>query len=568
MDIEVFIRRANIKHNNKYDYTKIQIDKVTDKVKIICPKHGDFMQTMSSHLERGECPECSGLLGLNQESFIKKSLEKHKGKYDYSLVEFKGSHCKVKIKCNEHVGRIFMQSPYAHLAANGTAFCLCRYKHTTEGFISAAKQVHGDLYNYDKVVYVKSLSDVEIICPKHGSFHQPPKRHLKGAGCGLCGGTKKKTTSQFVKEAKAKFGNTYDYSEVNYINSKTTVKIKCNIHNVIINQKPSVHLKMKTKGRCLCDSRRDTETFIKGAKERHGGKYDYTKSIYISSKEKVQILCRKHGFFMQTPNCHLKGTGCAKCAFEDQSRRQLIDQEDFLQSIKETHKKRYILDNIIYTGCKNIITPECRIHGLFEITAKQFKRGVGCAKCFGNLKHTKESFIRLANEKHGSLYDYSYMDYIDFHTDVKIVCSKGHTFFQKPKSHTGGTGCPKCRSSRGEKAIALYLEKIGLIFKQQRKFKTCKNLKSLPFDFFIPSHNLLIEYQGKQHFHTTRGDFFGGEAALKKRQARDQIKRDWAKYSPYRLVEIPYTDFNKIEEILEAELAKPVTQEPLNLFAQ
>lgn len=74
---------------------------------------------------------------------------------------------------------------------------------TTEQFISAAQSVHGaGTYDYSKVVYVNSKAKVIITCPIHGDFEQAPVKHLAGQGCPMCRGNKKKTTEEFIREAK------------------------------------------------------------------------------------------------------------------------------------------------------------------------------------------------------------------------------------------------------------------------------------------------------------------------------------------------------------------------------
>ena len=74
-------------------------------------------------------------------------------------------------------------------------------KLTTEEFIKRAREVHGDKYDYSKVKYVNSVTEVCIICKEHGDFWQKPRYHLCGNGCPVCGGTKKSSSSIFVERA-------------------------------------------------------------------------------------------------------------------------------------------------------------------------------------------------------------------------------------------------------------------------------------------------------------------------------------------------------------------------------
>lgn len=123
-------------------------------------------------------------------------------------------------------------------------------KLTTEEFIKRARAIHGDKYDYSKVVYVNSYTKVCIICPKHGEFWATPNNHLRGKGCKMC-----------------------------------------NVGVVW-----------------------DTESFISRIIETRGNRYDYSKVNYTDGKTKVCIICPEHGEFWQSPSHHLQGQGCPKCS--------------------------------------------------------------------------------------------------------------------------------------------------------------------------------------------------------------------------------------------------------------
>ena len=112
---------------------------------------------------------------------------------------------------------------------------------TTPQFIKAAKSVHGSKYGYHKVDYVGALTKVTITCPKHGDFKQTPNGHLYENGCPRCYGNVRKTTPQFIKDAKAVHGTKYKYTKVEYVNTRTRVIITCPIHGNF-EQIPDQHL--------------------------------------------------------------------------------------------------------------------------------------------------------------------------------------------------------------------------------------------------------------------------------------------------------------------------------------
>ncbi len=181
----------------------------------------------------------------NTFDFIKKAKDIHGSKYDYSLVNFINSRTKVKIICPEH--GLFEQRANNHIAGkNGCPKCAQQKRNNkklvgTQEFINRSIKVHGDKYNYSLVEYKKGKNRVEIICPIHWIFEQTPTKHMAGAGCPKCGGSKLLTTSEFVEKCHQVHGNTYDYSKVKYVGNKTKVTIVCKKHGEFL-QKPGSHL--------------------------------------------------------------------------------------------------------------------------------------------------------------------------------------------------------------------------------------------------------------------------------------------------------------------------------------
>ena len=144
-------------------------------------------------------------------------------------------------------------------------------------FIEKARQIHNDKYDYSKVNYVNSRTKVCIICPTHGEFWQTPHNHLKGYGCAECG-------------------------------------------------KEKSHLSKMT-----------TEDFIVKSKEIHDNKYDYSKAYYKTCDTKVCIICPEHGEFWQTPSNHINGSGCPKCANEKRKNALLKDTKLFIDAATLIH---------------------------------------------------------------------------------------------------------------------------------------------------------------------------------------------------------------------------------------
>ena len=155
---------------------------------------------------------------------------------------------------------------------------------------------------------------IKIICPEHGIFEIFPSIHIQGQGCKECANNKRrKPLIALIEDFRKVHKDKYDYSKINYINSRTKIKIICPIHG-IFEQTPSAHIRERC-GCPLCSKnlKFTTETFIKKAKEIHEDKYDYSLVNYINAHSKIFIICPEHGVFQQEPTSHLRGHGCPTC---------------------------------------------------------------------------------------------------------------------------------------------------------------------------------------------------------------------------------------------------------------
>lgn len=180
---EEFIIRAKIIHGNKYDYSKVDYKNSKTKIKIICPKHGEFKQRPNDHIQGKGCILCAGVKKKTRNEFIKEAELVHNKRFNYNLVCYKNMNTKIKIICQKH-GE-FEQVPNDHLNGFGCAKCGRVKNLTTDEFINRAKEKHNK-YEYSMVEYKNMHTKVKIICSKHGEFMQTPHNHLKMAGCPKC----------------------------------------------------------------------------------------------------------------------------------------------------------------------------------------------------------------------------------------------------------------------------------------------------------------------------------------------------------------------------------------------
>ena len=285
-----------------------------------------------------------------------------------------------------------------------------------------------------------------------------------------------------------------------------------------------------------------TEEFIKRSKLKHGDKYDYSKTEYVEIKTPTTIICPIHGEFEMEPRNHLRSdSGCDKCKSNVR-----LTNESFINKAREIHGDKYDYSKVNYVNKNSKLIIICPIHGEFEQVARcHTSDGCGCNLC-GNInisdsrRDTLDGFINKAIKIHGDKYDYSLVNYNTQKDKVKIICSIHGDFEQRPSVHLNGSGCPKCKESKGEKTIREYLENNNLNYKPQYMFDGCKDKYLLKFDFYLPEQNMCIEYNGAQHYIPVK--YWGGEETLKKIKRRDKIKKEYCLSNNIKLLTIRYNE--------------------------
>lgn len=190
-DKESFIEKAENIHQGKYDYSKVDYKDRETKVCIICPEHGEFWQTPHSHLMGRGCPKCSNNEKITFETFIEKAKKKYGEKFLYSEKCYKGYNDKMKIVCPEH-GEFWQTPSNHLRSLYGCPECgkekaeenMLKTKKT---FLERAKKIHKGKYDYSKTIFKTSADSAIITCPIHGDFLQRIDDHLLGHGCPACG---------------------------------------------------------------------------------------------------------------------------------------------------------------------------------------------------------------------------------------------------------------------------------------------------------------------------------------------------------------------------------------------
>lgn len=286
--------------------------------------------------------------------------------------------------------------------------------------------------------------------------------------------------------------------------------------------------------------RKTKEEFIEKALKIHSDKYDYSEVEYINNSTKVKLILKEtNEVFYQTPNKHLSGKSPEKRI------NILMTKEEFVEKSKLKHNNFYNYDLVEYNGCYEQIDIICPIHGQFKQIANSHLYGRGCNKCGRNNTISKQKmslndFIEKSNVIHYHRYDYTKVKLINQLSKVTIICREHGEFNQLASKHIRGQGCPKCKSSSGEYIISKILEEKNINYIKEYSFDDCLNKKKLRFDFYIPSINTCIEYDGIQHYEPR--ELFGGLNEFIKTKQRDNIKNKYCYDNNIKLLRISYRD--------------------------
>ena len=346
--------------------------------------------------------------------------------------------------------------------------------------INKSNEIHNFKYDYSLIKEYKNIgTKYPIICHEkdcngieHGVFEMDFRHHIhRKQGCKRCKGEHLSNlfsikSDEFVNRANIIHNEKYKYPfiEKELKGIFSSITVCCPIHHYFT-QTANGHLNGHGCRKCAGNEPYTTETLIQHFKEIHTiENYDYSKVVYKGYDIEVEIGCSKHGFFKQTPGNHLRGEGCPDCGQEKARIGHLCDENEIIQCCIERHNGYYRYGNAKYLGRKTCFDVTCPIHGDFPIT---------------------------------------------------------------PDNHLRGEGCPKCRRSKLETEIEMFLNKNNIANEPQCDSDIFEWLGLQSLDFYLPDYNVAIECQGIQHFQPI--EKWGGEETFKLIQERDARKFDKCK---------------------------------------
>lgn len=200
---------------------------------------------------------------------------------------------------------------------------------------------------------------------------------------------KKKTTTQFINQSISVHYGSYTYDKTVYEGANSMVIVTCRIHGDF-KISANNHLCGSGCRECWKQSwRLTTEQFIEKSQMIHGNTYDYSCSTFITSRDKIDIICNKHGVFSIRANAHLEGQGCPHCS----TRKKSYSQESIIELFNLIHNNKYDYSLMKYDGILSRIIVICPRHGEFMISAKRHRHGQGCKKCVGQSSRVAEKWL-------------------------------------------------------------------------------------------------------------------------------------------------------------------------------
>ena len=392
---------------------------------------------------------------------------------------------------------------------------------------------------------------------KHEAYEVDFYSFKKGGRCKKCSMKNAIKKQRLKYDDVKKYIESYGYSLISedYINNQKYLEILC----------PENHLFKMGYGDFQRGRRCRKCSDIKNSKKRRKNfseikecfrEENYTlisdEKDYKNAQSKLDVICANDHKIKMSWNSFQRGTRCRECSkirIGESLRKDFNDVVNILKENGYEYLEGEYVNNLskLKLRCSNG-------HEFFSTYGKIQSTGRGCAKCSRALNDSKK---RLSNEnvnEYINSLNYKWISgfYKNNESKLNIVCDKGHEFTSRLGNLKSGNRCPSCRISKGESKVRDVLEKYNIEFKQHYKFDDCIFYKKLTFDFYLPSHNIIIEYDGVFHYQIIKGK--GGVDSFIDGKIRDTVKNVYCENNNIKLIRIPYWEFDNIENILMNEI--------------
>ena len=269
---------------------------------------------------------------------------------------------------------------------------------------------------------------------------------------------------------------------------------------------------------------------------------------YIDSHTPILHRCIVHDVLWKTtPARALQGVGCPECKKYRFRESRCKTHQQYVAEASDINSDIVVIGE--YVDSTTPIEHYCNKHNvLWTAAPDSILHGHGCIECGKEKTRQKtkklhDEYIEQLNKINPNIEVIE--EYVNANVAILHQCKiDGYQWYARPGNILFGKGCPHCKESNGERQVRQWLEKCNIEYVYQKTFSDCRDIKVLPFDFYIPEYNACIEYDGEQHFRPVRFNGKDNDLALKqfkKTRKHDEIKNQYCQNHNIHLLRIPYT---------------------------
>lgn len=363
----------------------------------------------------------------------------------------------------------------------------------------------------------------------------------------------KKTDKEFKKQAYKLVGNDYTFLEP-YKSAREPIKVRHNCCGAEYKVTPDNFLRGRRCTHCSHIRRGHRKSMTKKINSELSKYNEHLVNPYENTKTMMLIQCDRCGLrFKRSYDSYKDHKECPFCSNDKIS--VPWDTSTFSWYVSCTTNGQYELVSNYRSVSENVEIKHKQCGNIYEVLPLNFLKGDRCPyeryqRMAKSQNMGDEEFERRVKCLVGDEYE-PVSNYAAAKEPVLMKHNKcGNVWSTTPDSFLRGHGCPICKESNGEKAVAKYLTAHNIGFVRQKKFEGCRIKHMLPFDFYLPKLNLCIEYDGEQHFHPI--EYFGGAKKFEYTHYRDLFKNKFCKDHQIRLIRIKYTE--DVNNVLEQAL--------------
>lgn len=493
------------------------------------------------------CPKCAGNNRKTKEEYISELLIKN------PTIELIGEYSGVNKKTTHHCIKhdIYWDTrPSSILNGCGCKICqkekigLANCKSHTQ-YIKEVEKINPHIIVIEP--YIDALTPILHECTIHKiQWKAHPSSILRGGGCYKCGieklkNTKTKTNKQYLYELSTVNSNIIPIDI--YDGANTPILHKCLVDDYEWYATPANILSGKGCPKCSGNLKRTHEEYVNELILINPNIEVIEQ--YINANTPILHKCKLDSYeWYATPSAILHKRGCPKCANHIN-----ITHEEYVEKVSLINTNIEVLEK--YINRKTPILHRCKIHNIeWKAYPSSILRGCGCSKCGSEkirnkLIKTHEQYVSELEIANPNIVVID--KYVGTNTPILHKCLlDNNEWYASPANILYGYGCPKCNESSGERQIRQWLEKRNIVYVFQKTFDNCRDIRLLPFDFYLPDFNTIIEYDHKQHYEPI--EHFGGKESFERTVKHDNIKNEYCKNNGISLLRIPY--FKNVEEEL------------------